>query len=64
MTKDEIEARESIDIVKTCNAKKNYIKEKLEMYGLNTTLQEILDMLDEQITKYDKIVSDIFNKKQ
>lgn len=60
MTQKEIEVRESLHIVNACVLKKNFIKENLIMYGKNTTLQEIIDELDKQINKYNKIVSDNF----
>lgn len=60
MTLKEIEVRESLHIVNACILKKNYIQDNLVMYGKNTTLQEIIDELDKQIDKYNKIVSDIF----
>ena len=62
MTRNEIEVRESLNIVENCINKKNYIKENLMMYGKDTTLQEIIDELDKQIDKYNGIVGGIFEK--
>lgn len=60
MKSKEASVREYLGIVANCISKKNYIMENLEMYGMNTTLQEIVDSLDEQKEKYDNLVSDIF----
>lgn len=62
MTRNEIEVRESLHIADICIAKKNYINENLMMYGKDTTLQEIIDELDNQIDKYNGIVGRIFEK--
>ena len=60
MNSKEASVREYLGIVSRCISKKNYIMENLKMYGMNTTLQEIVDSLDEQKEKYDNLVSDIF----
>lgn len=60
MKSKEASVREYLGIVANCISKKNYIMENLEMYGMNTTLQEIVDSLDEQKEKYNNLVSDIF----
>lgn len=60
MNLKEAYVREYLGIVSRCISKKNYITENLKMYGMNTTLQEIVDSLDEQKEKYDNLVSDMF----
>lgn len=60
MKSKEASVREYLGIVSRCISKKNYIMENLKMYGMNTTLQEIVDSLDEQKEKYDNLVSDMF----